>query len=190
MDISAWLEWLSKNQGQASAIAAITGAFTALLALFVSAVSLLVSWWAAHVHRRHNKLSVRPYPEITLADFEDLLRIKLRNHGSGPLLIKSLRVKVRDHTHDKLVDAVPILAGRPWNNFSGVVDGRALLPGSEIVLLDLTQMKGEIGFAKKRDLARKALAQVTVEVDYSDVYESEFEPYCKRLGWFARHWEG
>lgn len=188
MDLSYLLEWLSDNQTVANAIATIASAVAALLALFVSVVALLIAWWAARVQRHHNKLSVRPVPEVTVADFEDALRVKLRNHGSGPLLIKSLRVNGYNGTEKTLVAAVPALPGRPWTNFAGEIDGRALLPGSEIVLLELADTDRELGFGSSRDLARKALAVATVSLSYSDVYESKFELYSKSLQWFGRHW--
>ncbi|WP_424681019.1 hypothetical protein [Frateuria sp. YIM B11624] len=182
------LEWLTANQGITNALATIASAVAALLALFVSFVSLVVAGRSVRVQHKHNKLSVRPLPEVTVADFENILRVKLRNHGSGPLLIKSLRVHGYDGSHETLVDAVPALPQRLWTNFCGNVDGRSLLPGSEIVLLELVEEKGELGFKGSRDLARKALALAVVSVDYSDVYESGFQPYKKSLEWFGRHW--
>lgn len=187
-ELSLLLKWLTEHQGFANALATVATAIAALLALFVSIVSLCIAGWAAHLQRRHNKLSVRPLPEFTVADFEDLLRVKLRNHGSGPLLIKSFSVEGYDGKHPALVDAVPSLPGRPWTNFSGKIDGRSLLPGSEIVLLELVEDKGELGFGSSRDLARKALALATVSLHYSDIYETRFKPYRKALDWFGRHW--
>jgi len=188
VDLGGLFGWLGENESVASALATMAGALTALLALFVSVVSLAVACWTAHVQRRHNKLTVRPLPEVTVADFENLVRVKLRNHGSGPLLIRSFRVAGFNGNQETLVDAVPALPGRPWTNFSGKIDGRALLPGSEIVLLELVEDKGELGFRGHRDLARKALALATITLEYSDVYESSFEAYSKSLQWFGRHW--
>ncbi|MCC8627475.1 hypothetical protein [Xanthomonas vesicatoria] len=182
------MQWLTEHDGVANAMAAIASAAMAALALFVSVFSLGVALWAAHLQRRHNKLSVTPIPEVTVADFEDALRVKLRNHGSGPLLIKSLRVVGYNGGHEKLVDALPSLPGRDWTNFSGKVDGRALLPGSEIVLLELAEDDGEIGFGTSRNLARKALALAEITVSYSDIYGSRFDVYKRSLEWFGRHW--
>ena len=188
MNLQQLMQWLTEHDGVANAVAAIASAAMALLALIVSIISLVVAFRAAHLQRRHNRLSVTPIPEVTVADFENCLRVKLRNHGSGPLIIKSLRVTGYNGDHEKLVDALPELPGRDWTNFCGTVDGRALLPGSEIILLELEEEDGEIGFGSVRDLARKGLAMAVVSVRYSDIYCSPFSTYRKSLEWFGRHW--
>lgn len=40
------------------------------------------------MQRTHNKKSVLPLGFISLANYEDLLRIKIINTGIGPLIIK------------------------------------------------------------------------------------------------------
>ena len=60
----ALFELLSNEKDLANAIAAVASALTALIALFVSP-------WALHIQRRHNVLSIRPIPEVTVADYED-----------------------------------------------------------------------------------------------------------------------
>ncbi|WP_312772604.1 hypothetical protein [Pseudoxanthomonas mexicana] len=179
---------LKQDTNAANAIAAMASAIAALLALFVSFVSLVVSVAALRHQRRHNVLSVKPFPEVTVADFEDALRVKIRNHGSGPLVLKSLRVKSGPETCRTLIDCLPELPGRHWTNFAGVVDGRSLLPGSEIMLVELVECDGELLFSSSRDLARRALSLLTVQIEYTDAYGSKFKPYTKSLDWFGRHW--
>ncbi len=72
-------------------------------------------------------------------------------------------------------------------NFAGNTAGRALSPGSEIILLELAEHEGEFGFAACRDLVRAALAPLTVNVEYTDVYNTTMPPLRKPLAWFGRH---
>jgi hypothetical protein len=181
-------EFLKRENDVANALAALAGAAAALLALLVSFISLVVSLSALRHQRRHNVLSVRPIPEVTVADFEQCLRVKLRNHGSGPLIISSLVVSNGVESCDTLIDCLPDLPGRKWSNFAGVVNGRSLLPGSEIVMVELSEEPGELLFGLSRDLARKALASLTVNVKYTDIYGTNFKRYTKTLFWFGRHW--
>ena len=182
------LQWLTANPNPANAFAAVASALAALLALVVSVAALFIAGWAAHLQRRHNRLSVRPIPEVTVLDLEEHVRVKLRNHGSGPLVIEGFEVAGYGGKHETLVDAMPNLPGRDWTHFSGNIGGRALLPGGEIVLLELLREDDEIGFGRSRDLARKALALATLSVNYTDIYGGRFQPYSKSLEWFGRHW--
>lgn len=180
-------EILKTEANTANAIAAIASAVAAVLALFVSAVSVFISVRTLKHQQKHNVLSVRPLPEITVADYENSLRIKLRNNGSGPMIVQSLSVNDGNERYDAIIDCMPDLPGRDWNHFSHALRNRTLLPGSEIVLLELTEGSEEIGFNRSRDLARRALAILTISVRYTDVYDSEFSTHSKDLGWFGRH---
>ena len=183
------LEYLKQNQDVASAVAALTSAAAAVIALLISLIAVLVAWRTASQQRKHNKLSVRPIPEITVADYEDSLRVKLRNHGAGPLLINSFSAVFQGSSCKSLIDCMPDLNGRHWTNFSGTIDGRTLLPGKEIVLVELTAEPKEVNFSTPRDLARLALSETQIFVSYSDIYESEFPQYTKSLSWFRRNLE-
>jgi len=118
-----WLwTWLTTNHEVANALAAIFSALTALFALVVSIAGL----WS---QRRHDILAARPIPEVTVADYENSLRIKLRNNGVGPMILKSVSVKRRgvQETRDSVVDWMPEIS-RPWTNFSTALAGRSLAP--------------------------------------------------------------
>lgn len=179
---------LETDSNAANALGALASAAAAILALFVSVVSVVISLWALKVQRRHNVLSVRPLPEVTVADYEDSIRVKVRNNGAGPMIIRGVGVTDGNTLKDGLIDWMPpLLKGRPWNTFSHALKQRTLLPGGEIGLLELTEHEGEHGFSTSRDRVRKALSILTVEVLYTDVYESDYPKYSKPLNWFGRH---
>jgi hypothetical protein len=180
-------EFLKTAPDVANAISAMAGVAVAALAFIVSAISLVVSVRTLKHQREHNTLSVRPLPEVTVADYENSLRVKLRNNGSGPMIIQSLSVTDGATTCESLIECMPELPGRHWTHFSNALSNRSLMPGSEIVLLALTEEDGELGFSWSRDLARRALSPLTVSVKYTDVYKSGFNPYTKALDWFGRH---
>jgi hypothetical protein len=186
--MDALIALLQKDANAANAFGALASAAVALLALLVSGISVWIALWAARSQRQHNELSVRPLAEITVADYEDSLRVKLRNHGTGPMIV--IAVTVSDGTTSKptLIGWMPQLpGGRAWTNFTDRLGDRTLAPNSEIVLLELTQVEGEKGFPKCRDLVRKALATLTVNVEYANVYNRVMPPRRKELSWFGRH---
>ncbi|HEN8712337.1 TPA: hypothetical protein U8203_002776 [Pseudomonas putida] len=182
-------EFLERNLTLASAISAVASAVAAVVAVLVSIFAVRISAKSAMQQMVHNELSVLPIPEVTVGDYENSLRVKLRNHGAGPLRIKSLTAVFMGVECPTLVDCMPDLKDRHWTNFSGVVDGRTLLPGDEIVLIELTAEQGEVDFSISRDSARHSLSQTEITVNYSDIYDSAFESYKKSLSWFGRNLE-
>lgn len=179
---------LQTDSNAANAFGALASAAAAVLALVLSTISVGISVWAVRSERKHSALSVRPLAEITVADYEDCLRVKLRNHGIGPMLITAVRVSDNKSSKPSLIECMPSLPkGRPWTNFAGNTTGRALPPGGEIILLELIEHEGENGFARCRDLVRTALAPLTVHVEYTDIYNSSMPPHSKALSWFGRH---
>ena len=179
---------LAKDPNTTSAVATVASAIAAAFAVVVSVIAVYVSCVTLKHQRRHNELSVRPIPIVTVADFEDSIRVKVRNHGSGPMLIKKVSVSADDQVKHALTEWMPDLPkGMFWTNFVGPVTDRSLLPGGELVLLELSGDDAENLFCAARDATRKALAPLTVTVEYTDIYESDFKPYAKDLSWFARH---
>lgn len=175
------IELLRQEKDLANAIAAIASAFTAL-------VALIVSVWALKVQRRHNVLSIRPIPEVTVADYEDSLRVKLRNNGSGPMLVTSVEVFRENEVKSSVIEWMPSLPdNRPWNHFSMALENRTIQPDGVIPLLELTAVDGEVKFAQFRDKTRQALSKLKVVVHYTDIYQSKLPKYEKSLAWFGRH---
>jgi len=183
------IDLLERNLNLTSAISAVASAVAAVIAVLVSISAVCISAKSAKQQRVHNELSVIPIPEVTVGDYENSLRVKFRNHGAGPLRVKSLIAVFMGKECKTLVGCMPDLKDRHWTNFSGIVDGRTLLPGDEIVLIELTAEQGEVDFSVSRESARHSLSQVEVFVNYSDIYGSEFERYKKSLSWFGRNLE-
>jgi hypothetical protein len=185
--MDALINLLRADPNAANAFGALASAGAAFLALFVSAISVWISIWSARTQRKHNELSVRPLAEVTVADYENSLRVKLRNNGTGPMIISAITVSDGTSAKDCLVDWMPDLPGdRPWNNFTHALRHRTLQSGAEIVLLELTENEDERDYPNCRDLVRKALAPLTVNVEYADIYESVMHPCKKPLSWFGR----
>lgn len=179
---------LTTDVDAANAFGAVASAAAAILALFVSCVSVWISVSSARSQRRHNELSVRPLAEVTVADYEDSLRVKLRNNGSGPMIVLAVTVSNGSSTHESLIDWMPALPkGRAWTTFTHALRNRTLQAGAEISLLELTEHDGEKNFSACRDTVRKALAPLTVNVEYTDIYETVMKPCRKPLSWFGRN---
>lgn len=186
--MDALIALLKSDANAANALGALASAAASILALFVSCISVWISVSSARSQRRHNELSVRPLAEVTVADYEDSLRVKLRNNGSGPMIVLAVTVSDGAKAHESLIDCMPALPmGRPWNTFTHALRHRTLQAGAEIVLLELTQHVNEANFAVFRDRVRAALARLTVNVEYTDIYDTVMRPCQKPLSWFGRN---
>lgn len=186
--MEALIALLKSDANAANAFGAIASAAAAFLALLVSAISVGITVWAVRSERKHSELSVRPLAEVTVADYEDSLRIKLRNHGIGPMIIIAVTVSDGKNAMSSLLEWMPELPNdHGWTNFSADLRGRTLAPGSEIVLLELTEYEGEEDFSEYRDLVRPALAPLIVNVEFTDIYNTVMQPTKKSLSWFGRH---
>lgn len=186
--MDAFIALLKSDANAANAFGALASAAAAFFALFVSCVSVWISISTARSQRRHNELSVRPLAEVTVADYEDSLRVKLRNNGSGPMIVLALTVSDGANARESLIESMPELPqGRPWNTFTHALRRRTLQAGAEIILLELTGHENEANFSVCRDRIRRALAPLTVNVEYTDIYDIVMRPCRKSLSWFGRN---
>lgn len=182
------LAYLAEDADLTNAFATVASAIIALAAFIISLVSLYVAHAALKIQRRHNVLSVKPIPMVSVADYEDCLTVKILNYGSGPLIIKAVQVKKESQVRESLLAWMPSLPdGIYWATFVGSVKDRSLLPGNEIKLLELTGDHTENEFEVVRDGCRTALSPLTVVVEYTDVYGTLFPFHEKQLSWFARN---
>jgi hypothetical protein len=187
MSLDDLFQILKADTNTANALGAIASAVLALFALVVSIISVYVSIRALSIQRRHNILSVSPLPEITVADYENSLRLKIRNNGTGPLIVQNISFWKNKVSKDYIMEWMPKLpSGRAWTTFSHSLKNRTLAPNSEIIILELTEYENEIGYAHCRDLTRMALCQLEARVQYSDIYRTPFSVYVKKFDWFGR----
>ncbi|MCL2643774.1 MAG: hypothetical protein FWD52_09810 [Candidatus Bathyarchaeota archaeon] len=62
---------------------------TAVFAIIVSIISIIITVLSNRQQMKHNKNSVRPLCEILVNDGRNIL-VKIANKGTGPLIIKSV----------------------------------------------------------------------------------------------------
>ena len=181
------IEFLTSNPELAGAISAIVSIFVATTAVIISGISLWVSLQSLRIQRKHNILSVKPIPEITVADYEDSLRVKMKNNGNGPMIVKNLEVVGPSGSENSVIACMGELPnGRAWTHFATDFENRVLMPGQFLPLLELTKSDGEQGFDLSRNSCRSWLSKLECCLTYSDIYESKFVPYTKSLKWFGR----
>lgn len=159
-----------------------------ILAVAVAGLSLWYTNKGLSDQRRHNRLTVKPIPFVACADYEDLIRVKVRNDGTGPMIVRDISARKPgcEPEFNDLVSYMPELpSGMAWSNFSsGYV--RSIPVGSELILVELKLDHAQSAQAAFRDLCRASLSQLEISVEYTDVYGSKFENEVRFLDFFAR----
>jgi len=182
------IDFLIANKDEALALSAATTAFIAAIAFVVSIGSIFISYRLLKSQQHHNLLSVTPIADATVADYEDSLRVKIRNNGTGPLIVIDLHVGDGTKTTKTILDWMPDLPdGYYWSTFAGDIKNRSILPGHEIPLIQLEGDKYDIDFMQIRDECRACLSKLTLNLEYTNIYKTKMKPYRKRLDWFSRH---
>lgn len=177
-----------------NALAAGTSAFVALVALAASIISL-------RVQRRHNVLTLRPLPFVSLLNYEDKIAVILCNHGPGPLIVDRFKARragaagwdlptapaAPTEVSANLIDFMPTLRpGGTWHTYSmSLRNGRTIPAGEEVAVVELRGRIGNKAFEADRDRVRQALAGLEIKLKYRDVYGNRMELGPKSLAWFA-----
>lgn len=160
----------------------------ALCAFGTSLLALGFSIYFGWCTRDHNRRSVKPIPYVAPNDYENELSVRLWNYGSGPMVLNKV---VSRHALKKLsghlIDLVPT---RPdhlyFDAFVKLHPGRTLLAGERLELLKICIDEEAPKELTYRDELREFLGNVSVDVQYTDIYESSFPTYTRDLDWFHR----
>ncbi|WP_421552635.1 hypothetical protein [Pseudomonas yamanorum] len=160
--------------------------YSTIGATIVALLAFFTSIWSAMTQRKHNRLSVRPLPEVQLRDMDGHIRIQLRNNGTGPLIIDTFRVGSGENKGGKtLIELMPQNESN-WTFFVHNIDGRSIRPNGEIILLELEydhNNGAELAFANS---TRAILCKLEIVVNYKSVYNDKLPQYDKSLSWFGR----
>lgn len=150
------------------------------VAIFISLLSLGFSIYFSCLQIRHNKNSVRPVSSIRLDDYEDVLAVKIKNAGTGPLTIKNLIFKNKNYTTSSLISLMPSIE-QNWDTFIEETENWTISVNEELVLIRLYPENNEI-----LTQIRKSLSQITVYLEYTDIYNTKFTDE-RSLHYFGRH---
>lgn len=185
--MSSTFAMLMADPEQVNAVAAVAGVVVAAAGLFTAGAAVWISRATLNKQDKHNRLSVKPIPFVALADYPHMLRVKIANYGSGPLIIR--QVSVTDGTRDlpTLQKWMPPLPeSLAWSNRTSAMTGRSVLPAHELILLELKGDVQDKTYKGYRDACRKILSRLTVTCVYTDIYEQDFDPIVRSLRLYSQ----
>lgn len=162
----------------------------AICAVIISIISLVATIYYSKKAQEHNVKSVLPIPYFDRSDFEDLIRIRIFNKGTGPLLVKKIEAKLPDGTTSQLIEQIPNPPpGYIFKNFSrfSEEDLRTVPPGqSNDILVCEFDVNNQSHTEFRRQL-RLFLKDIELICDYTDVYGSAFKRHQAHCLWYGRH---
>jgi hypothetical protein len=167
----------------------LVAAVSAVAALIVSTISILLALFNMTTQRTHNRKSLMPIAHVRLGDYESRIFVQLHNDGIGPMLIDTIVVsksRGRSKKQTSFMGFVPALPpGILWTNFVTHLSGRALPAGKDITILLLEGDPSDQKFLAARQSVRQALSDLQIVVKYRDIYGRKMPPAKRKLDWFA-----
>jgi hypothetical protein len=154
----------------------------AVCALLVSITSILIGYLSLKSQQKHNRLSVKPIGKISFITFEDSIEIRIRNDGTGPMLVSNIKVyENQSNIKNNLRDALPILQRK--NSWTEINMGSQFTigAGEQKTLLRISADRKTREFRDYLSQALAALQKLTVELEYRDIYDQHIET-LKREG--------
>lgn len=163
-------------------------AFAAISALFVSILSIVLTFTSLWIQRRHNYKSLTPIASLPVGDYENLIQVKIKNTGVGPLIVKSFKVSSKKATNNNIITFMPETPnGIHWETFYNDLDGLCITPKEAATIIKLSGDPEDQNFSKYRDEVRKALSELSIEVEYKDIYNRKMPKKSRSLAWYGRH---
>ncbi len=167
----------------------LASAFAAVVAVCISFLSILLTVISLGMQRRHNLKSVTPIANIELSDYEDLVAVKIRNSGTGPLIIT--RFDARDKNGNSaanLIRLMPDLSeGVYWDTYFENLENFSIIPSQSLTVLKFSGNDKDPLFCELRDTIRRCLSEMEVTLTYRDIYGRKMPKNQKDMKWFARH---
>jgi len=160
----------------------------AVCALIVSLLSIILTFLALALQRRHNFKSLTPIASIPIGDYENELTVKIRNTGVGPLIVEQFIAFDESQEKDDIISWMPETPeGINWTTFYDDLDGLCIAPNQDAVIIKLSGDPSDKRFVSFRNEVRRALSRLTVKVKYKDIYDRQMPIKQRELKWFARH---
>lgn len=150
-----------------------------IAAVAISVISMAFTTVFSILQVKHNKNSVRPIASINVGDYENRLFVQIKNVGTGPMTICSLRCKDPYQETDALIHLMPEI-DQNWETFEYSLDDWTIPVGGSVTLIEIVPQNDAV-----RTAIRKKLSTVSVSVSYCDIYHTKFSK-TRELSFFGR----
>jgi hypothetical protein len=154
------------------------------LALALSILALVATFYQLYLQRIHNEKSVKPLVQINLTDHNGLVYVHIQNNGLGPMIIEKLIFTRGDQVYHDITECLSLNPRTYQHVFISASIKKVVPHGTYLEvfsrLFDGNSTKEEI------DVVRQELASLRLTVEGKDMYDKKIVVE-RDLHWFARH---
>jgi hypothetical protein len=145
-----------------------------ICAAIIALLSLFATIWQCFVTRRHNILSVRPIPDVVVSNCDGRVAVSIENNGIGPLLMKNFKAVLGNEHKNNIIDWMPALPKEIyWSKWLRSFENSTIKPSDSIVLLEFKLDPENEEHVKTRNMIKQALSDLSIEFEYTDIYENK-----------------
>ncbi|PAW93174.1 hypothetical protein CKK33_06565 [Mucilaginibacter sp. MD40] len=153
------------------------------MALALSIVALLATFYQLYLQRVHNEKSVKPLIQIDLTDQNGLLYVHMQNNGLGPVILEKLVFTKDGKIYTDITQCVEL---NPKEYQRVTISGSVkVVPPGEYLEVFSKQFGEDISVSVIDDV-RHQLADLKLTVIGRDIYDHKITTE-RDLSWFARH---
>jgi hypothetical protein len=177
-----FIHWLTLHKDLLSIIIASAAVGISILSIMLTLISI-------RMQKRHFIKSIKPIATFLISDYENRISVSIKNSGIGPLIIDKFKaIESKGNYKDDIISLMPELPiGIYWSTFTSNFGGFAILPADSLILIEFKLKLDNPVEVDARDLIRKYLCQLEVELLYRDIYNNIMPKASKSLSWFARN---
>lgn len=156
--------------------------------IFIAVLSLLITVQSLRDNRKHNRNSLKPIINVIPYDYSNCILIELVNEGVGTAIINNIVVEKNEHEKKESVyHWMPTLPeGISYNNYLTRSKDIPMRAGKIIQILEIRNDELKTTQRQFREQMRGVLRQLTIRINFTDVYGSKFHTYSKKLDLYAR----
>lgn len=154
------------------------------MAITISVLALLATFYQLYLQRVHNEKSLRPLGQIDLIDINNQVSVRVVNNGMGPMIIDRLNFFREGNSYTNIDDCLT-LDSRSYQRIPvNETLQKIILPNAS---LDVFSTEFEAHEEETNiENALKQLAIITVRVYFRDIYDNRFTME-RNLDWFSRN---
>lgn len=154
------------------------------MAIIISVLALLATFYQLFLQRVHNEKSLRPLGQIDLIDINNQVSVRVVNNGMGPMIVNRLTFFKEGNSYTNIEDCLA-LESRSYQRIPvNETLQKVILPNAslDVFAAELAPFEEE----SQLETVRRELAPVTLRVYYRDIYDNQFT-LERSLDWFSRY---
>jgi hypothetical protein len=162
----------------------------ALCAMVTSVFATVITFGSFRVQRKHNILSVKPLLHIAQFDYENCIKIIISNNGVGPAIVKSINVRKNEHeVKTSIFHWLPEkLPGKMnYKEYLTAYKDFVIKSGATGIMLEVPINPNKDEQITAKENIRAILRNLTVNVEYEDIYQNKMDTYSLKLNLYSRN---